>query len=302
MKISPNFSLEALTRSSTATRLKLLNQPDAAAITELQRLCANILEPLFAYTKGGFALSSGFRSVAVNRAVGSGPGSQHVKGQAADLIPVPPMTTQKLFTIIATSDLPYDQLIFEGTWVHVSTRPVNPRKQLLKAIFTKDGTTYRKLAMPPGPRLALLQSARTASPPAAKPTEPPTIIGATTEPIVRPNNFANTVDSAQEIDIAGLLIKQAGALNLSKVTGIVTTAVAGAMSFLEGKTGLALFAIFALVTIFGVWRYYKSKERLLQQPGITEGEVSIDGIEPIDTSTLEAEGATNIESGEERLE
>ena len=77
-------------------------------------------------------MTSGFRSPRLNEAVGGVPSSQHVKGEAADITVGNPEDNRKLFELIRTSGLAFDQLIDERnyTWLHVSYSD-NNRKQIV---------------------------------------------------------------------------------------------------------------------------------------------------------------------------
>ena len=129
MQLTEHFSLEELTRTDHRT---LDNAPDAAAIANLQRL-AEFLERVKAILGGrAVMITSGYRSKAVNDAVGSSDKSQHRLGCAADLR-VPGMTPKEVVQAIVDSDLPFDQCIKEfDRWTHVSipnTPTATPRRQ-----------------------------------------------------------------------------------------------------------------------------------------------------------------------------
>lgn len=145
MNLSPHFTLKELTISQTAIRKNISNIPNAKEITALQNLCVNILEPLRTKLGKSISVSSGYRSTLVNAAVGGATKSQHLKGEAAD-IHVEGLSTQQLFEKIIELDLPFDQLIQEfDSWVHISYKAKNNRKEALyakknangKAVFTK---------------------------------------------------------------------------------------------------------------------------------------------------------------------
>ena len=85
-------------------------------------------------------ISSGYRSLMLNRHIGSSDTSAHIRGWAADFTCPSFGTPIAVSKKIAESNLKFDQLIFEGTWVHISCDPQN-RRQLLTARF-KDGHTY----------------------------------------------------------------------------------------------------------------------------------------------------------------
>ena len=86
-------------------------------------------------------VNSGFRSKAVNDAVGSRDSSQHRIGCAADLR-VPGMTPDEVVKAIIASDLQYDQIIREfDRWTHISVpNSPNDKPRLQKLIIDKAGT------------------------------------------------------------------------------------------------------------------------------------------------------------------
>lgn len=144
MKIGKHFTLAELTHSQAAARKGLKNDPDAAALESLQLLVRNVLDPLREALNRPITVSSGYRSPLVNRAVGGASSSQHVLGQAADIV-VPGMHVTEVVARIRALGLPFDQLIDEfGSWVHVSHGPRN-RRQTLRARRTSAGTKYEAI-------------------------------------------------------------------------------------------------------------------------------------------------------------
>ena len=138
MKLTEHFSLEELTRTDHRT---LDNAPDAAAIANLQRL-AEFLERVKAILGGrAVMITSGYRSKAVNDAVGSSDRSQHRLGCAAD-IRVPGMAPDAVVRAVMASTLAYDQVIREfDSWTHLSipsSPSLRPRKMAL--IIDRRGT------------------------------------------------------------------------------------------------------------------------------------------------------------------
>lgn len=138
MNITRNFTLEELVRSATASRLSIPNTPSVSVIGNLTQLCQRILQPLRdAYGKP-IIVNSGYRSQALNKAIGGAKNSQHMRGQAADITaPQPPnggvpQENRKLFELIQRLNLPFDQLIDEKnySWIHVSFSDT-PRHQVL---------------------------------------------------------------------------------------------------------------------------------------------------------------------------
>lgn len=137
MKLSPHFDLEEFTVSQTATRLGLVNQPNAAHLQNLIALCTNVLEPIRAQF-GPIKISSGYRAPEINRRIGGAKTSQHCKGEAADFLVIG-RSVQEIFDWVQQSGLPFDQLIHEfGAWVHVSHSKNNRRQALYaKRVGTK---------------------------------------------------------------------------------------------------------------------------------------------------------------------
>jgi zinc D-Ala-D-Ala carboxypeptidase len=143
--LSPHFTLDEMIITETGARLGLDNTPDQQVIDNLQLLCTNVLEPLRNELNLPINVLSGYRSPAVNRAVGGVPDSQHVVGQAAD-IHISGMSVENLFQyVINQSKLPFDQVIQEfNQWVHVSYR-ANPRGNKQRATVENGRTVYTDL-------------------------------------------------------------------------------------------------------------------------------------------------------------
>ena len=80
------FTLQELTRSQTARQRGLDNTPDAAAVENLQSLVTHILDPLRQLWGSPLYVNSGYRSPAVNAAVGGARNRQQLTGCAADII------------------------------------------------------------------------------------------------------------------------------------------------------------------------------------------------------------------------
>ena len=144
MRISPSFELSELLHSQTAIRRGIDNTPTSAIVAELQRLAQTILQPLRDHLGRPVVVSSGYRSPALNQAVGGAPNSAHVQGRAAD-ITVPGVKPREVALAIVALGLPFDQVILEGgSWVHVAIAGdgVRPRKEQLTAVFGPGGVSY----------------------------------------------------------------------------------------------------------------------------------------------------------------
>lgn len=137
MKLSPHFSLSELTKSHTAVRLGINNEPGPEEIENLTRLTLSILEPVRREFGLPFTPSSGFRCLELNRAIGSKDTSQHIKGEAVDF--EIPTVTNRIVAAWMQSHLKFDQLILEfhepsdpsSGWIHVSLKARGNRSEVL---------------------------------------------------------------------------------------------------------------------------------------------------------------------------
>jgi hypothetical protein len=135
--LAKHFSLAELTASQTAERAGLANIPNGEAVENLRRLAA-VLEDVRALLGNVAVLvSSGYRSPALNRLVGGSNTSAHVSGCAADFIAPGFGTPRQVCLRVMETGIAFDQLIYEGTWVHLGIAPVGvePRGQVLTAVF-----------------------------------------------------------------------------------------------------------------------------------------------------------------------
>jgi len=142
MQLSIYFSLEELIYSSTGARLGIDNTPSLEIINNLTALAVNVLDPLRVIVNQPIHVDSAYRCPELNAAVGGEHNSQHLPGQAADLI-VPGIDVLTFNQIIRNpaNKIPFDQLINEyGRWNHVSYNPnAAGRKMCLKI---NKGTGY----------------------------------------------------------------------------------------------------------------------------------------------------------------
>ncbi|WP_409281505.1 D-Ala-D-Ala carboxypeptidase family metallohydrolase [Pseudomonas defluvii] len=138
MNLSKHFTLSEMTASRTASRLGIDNTPNDEVLLNLKRLCAT-LEQVRSLVGRPVLVSSGYRSPALNRAVGGSPKSTHRLGLAAD-ISVAGMAPLDLAQLIAQSTLAFDQLILEfDSWVHLGLSASAERRQILTI---RKGTGY----------------------------------------------------------------------------------------------------------------------------------------------------------------
>jgi len=115
MKLSNNFSLSEFTDSNTAERRGIDNSPTAEHIHNMVALCENVLQPLRERIGKSIRVSSGYRSEALNDAIGGSKTSEHSKGMAADikLIVNGENQSQILYNTILAMDIPFRQMIWE---------------------------------------------------------------------------------------------------------------------------------------------------------------------------------------------
>ena len=137
MTLSPNFTLSEGIKSQAAIRLGIENDPPLEVLARMKHTANAILEPVRAHFKVPFAPTSFYRSIPLNRAIGSKDTSQHTKGEAVD-IEVPGVSNYALACWIR-DNLEYDQLILENYkpgqpssgWVHVAVKDKWNRKETL---------------------------------------------------------------------------------------------------------------------------------------------------------------------------
>jgi hypothetical protein len=148
MNLSPHFTLEELTFSQTALRKGIDNTPAAGAVENLTTLCATLLEPARDLLGVPLHLDSGFRSPALNEAVGGAKTSAHMDGRAADCIPQG-ADLRQAFDRLRRSDLPYDQIIYEcSAWIHlaIARKGETPRREALTATGGPGNWAYQPVS------------------------------------------------------------------------------------------------------------------------------------------------------------
>ena len=128
-KLSPHFTLEEFTVSQTAARKGLNNTPSEEIVGVLTNT-ANQMEAVRKLLGAPITINSGYRSPEVNKAVGGARNSQHMTGEAVDFIAPGFGSVSAIVERIKSSGLIFDQLIDEGSWVHISFSD-KPRKQVL---------------------------------------------------------------------------------------------------------------------------------------------------------------------------
>ena len=149
-----NFSIVSfeMTKSQTAIRMGLSNNPSEGEVENLRLLCERVLQPVRDHFNHVVSISSGYRSPALCVAIGSNLESQHAKGQAADF-EIYGTPNNEVFNWIS-HNLMYDQMILEfwnpdepnSGWLHVSYNADQEEniKQNLRAYKDEDNKTRYK--------------------------------------------------------------------------------------------------------------------------------------------------------------
>lgn len=127
-QLSTHFRLSEFLQSETAYRRRIPNEPSTAQRENLRRLVSNLLEPL-RLALGPVRVSSGYRSPALSVAVGSKSTSAHCFGHAADISTDAPFGDVKRWLL--ASGRKWDQLLHEGTWLHLAVAHPDGRQRCL---------------------------------------------------------------------------------------------------------------------------------------------------------------------------
>jgi hypothetical protein len=149
MKLSANFTLKELTKSDTAIRKGISNEPNTDEIEKLKLLCETILQPV-RDKFGAVTVTSGYRSPELCQAIGSSVNSQHTKSEAVDF-EVEGVDNADVAYWIKDNIPNWDQMILEfyilgqpnSGWIHCSITSKLERKQFLSA-YKEDGKTKYK--------------------------------------------------------------------------------------------------------------------------------------------------------------
>ncbi len=120
MLLSKNIQLIEMVRSETADSKHLDNTPQQEVIDAMQRLAQEVLQPIRAHFDKPLHISSGYRCQELNKAIGGSKTSQHCFGEAADISVAGTGISELMAWIVNDSGLPFDQVILEPSWVHIS--------------------------------------------------------------------------------------------------------------------------------------------------------------------------------------
>jgi hypothetical protein len=148
MNLTKNFTLKELTKSETAVRHDVDNQPNEEQIESLRLLCEKILQPVRDHYGKPVRINSAFRCAELNRLTGGSATSDHCKGQAVDF-EIDGVSNDELARWVQ-ENLEFSQLILEffqpgipdSGWVHASYNPQALKAQVLTATKVAGKTQY----------------------------------------------------------------------------------------------------------------------------------------------------------------
>lgn len=125
MKLSKYFDLEEFLVSESAARLGISNVPASGIHLRLERL-SETMDEVRELLGHPVIITSGYRSEALNRAVGGVMTSDHIKGLAADFICPSFGPPAVVCQAIRDSQIQFRQLINEfNKWTHIAI-PLSP--------------------------------------------------------------------------------------------------------------------------------------------------------------------------------
>ena len=137
MNLSTHFTLEEFILSQHAVRAGIANLPAAEARSNLGRLAWMLEEVRHQLGDHAILINSGYRCPRLNTLIGSVSTSQHALGLAVDFLCPGYGSPRAICEVLQESPLQFDQLICEGSWVHISlaetARPA--RREVLTAVF-----------------------------------------------------------------------------------------------------------------------------------------------------------------------
>lgn len=147
-KLSEHFTFGELTTTEHRTLIEANRLSAQEYIKPLTDLCTLVLEPVRALFSTPYQhvihVTSGFRYLILNDAIGSLPTSQHPKGEACDFI-IPGVKLNDAFNTIRFSNIKWGQFILElDSWLHISLgKPYFSNNKPTQQVLIFDGSHYR---------------------------------------------------------------------------------------------------------------------------------------------------------------
>lgn len=115
------------------TSVDIPNVPSNEVLESMRIVATKCFEPLREWYNKPIKINSFFRCSEVNKVVKGSKTSDHILGRAIDMNAGSKEENLKIFDW-CKDNLTFDQLIleFDGTWIHISYRKDNNRKEILK--------------------------------------------------------------------------------------------------------------------------------------------------------------------------
>jgi hypothetical protein len=142
-RLTEHFLLREFEISPTAIALKIDNTVPDELLPNIQRLAAELERVRLVLGGRSIRVNSGYRSMALNRAVKGAPSSAHMRGLAADIV-VPGMSPVAICKALIASNVDFQKVIEEGTWTHFQIPEIarTGERKVLTASFTEHGQVH----------------------------------------------------------------------------------------------------------------------------------------------------------------
>lgn len=130
--ISKHITFNEATKSNTAIRNGIKNEPNAQELSNMKLVAEKCFEPLREWYGKPIRVNSFFRCNELNTLVKGSKTSQHVEGKAIDMDAGNKEENKKIFEW-CKANIEYDQLIneYDYSWVHISYNSTKNRNQTL---------------------------------------------------------------------------------------------------------------------------------------------------------------------------
>jgi hypothetical protein len=135
MNLSEHFTLKEAIESETADRYGIDNTPSQTVIQNMKKASEGMEKVRSLLGDKACNVSSWYRSKMLNRKIGSNDTSDHPEGWCIDFRCPKFGTPQEICNkIVEDGTIKFDQLIYEGSWVHISFSP-KMRGEVKTAVF-----------------------------------------------------------------------------------------------------------------------------------------------------------------------
>lgn len=130
--ISKHITFNEATKSPTAIRNGIKNEPNAQELSNMKLVAEKCFEPLREWYGKPIKVNSFFRCDKLNTLVKGSKTSQHVEGKAIDMDAGSKQENKKIFEW-CKANLVFDQIIneYDYSWIHISYNASKNRNQIL---------------------------------------------------------------------------------------------------------------------------------------------------------------------------